>query len=135
MATTTDTAARMTQSDLRAIVTHLGAMDRPSATPQEREAQEGVADRLREEGCEVALETEPAHGTYWVPLGVLAAIAGLAALRAPRPVALAGGPVGAAGIADDISGGRQWFRRRFLPMRETTNVVAQAGDPEASRTV
>ena len=135
MAATTDTATRLTQSDLRAIVTHLGAMDRPSATPQEREAQEWVAARLREEGCEVALETEPAHGTYWVPLGVLAGIAGLASLRAPRLVALVAGLFGAAGIADDISGGRQWFRRRFLPMRETTNVVAQAGDRDASQTV
>jgi hypothetical protein len=135
MATTTDTAPRLGPPELEAIVQHLAAMDRPSATPQEREAQEWVAARLREEGCDVALETEPAHGTYWVPLGVLAAIAGVASLKAPRPVALAAGLFAAAGIADDISGGRQWFRRRFLPMRETTNVVGQTGDPAATRTV
>ena len=135
MASTTDTTPRLTPSDLEDAVRHLAAMDRPSASPGERAAQEWVADRLREEGCDVALETEPAHGTYWVPLGVLAAIAGIASLKAPRPVALAAGVFAAAGIADDISGGRLWFRRRFLPMGETTNVVAQAGDPSGTRTV
>jgi hypothetical protein len=45
------------------------------------------------------------------------------------------GALAAAGIADDISGGRQWFRRRFLPSRTTWNVVAEAGDPGGERTV
>ena len=38
-------------------------------------------------------------------------------------------------MADDISGGRLWFRRRFLPRRKTTNVVAELGPPDAERTL
>ena len=34
-----------------------------------------------------------------------------------------------------MSGGRLWFRRRALPHRPTYNVVAEAGDPHAERTV
>jgi acetylornithine deacetylase/succinyl-diaminopimelate desuccinylase-like protein len=38
-------------------------------------------------------------------------------------------------VWDDVSGGRLWFRRRALPQRPTHNVVAELGDPNASRTV
>jgi hypothetical protein len=36
----------------------------------------------------------------------------------------------AAAVIDDISGGKQWFRRRFLPKRDTTNVIAEFGEGE-----
>jgi hypothetical protein len=45
------------------------------------------------------------------------------------------GAVAAHGIADDVGGGRLWFRRRFLPHRPTHNVVAETGDRDAVRTV
>ncbi|HEV2770903.1 MAG TPA: M28 family peptidase, partial [Solirubrobacteraceae bacterium] len=51
---------------------------------------------------------------------------------------VAGGALAAAGaavIVDDITGGRQWFRRRILPSRPTHNVVAQAGDQRARPTL
>ena len=41
----------------------------------------------------------------------------------------------AAAVYDDVSGGRLWFRRRALPHRPTYNVVAEAGDPRAERTI
>jgi hypothetical protein len=50
-------------------------------------------------------------------------------------VRLLGGGLAAAGIADDVSGGRLWFRRAALPRHPTWNVVAEAGDPDADRTV
>jgi Peptidase family M28 len=34
-----------------------------------------------------------------------------------------------------VGGGRLWFRRRTLPHRQAWNVVAEAGDPDAERTV
>ena len=40
----------------------------------------------------------------------------------------------AAAIADDVSGGRHWFRR-VLPHRTTHNVVAELGDPAALETI
>ena len=117
-------------------VRHLEAIDRPSASDGERVAAEWIAARLREEGVrEARVEEEPAHGTYWWPLGVLAALAGLAGLSGRRWLRTAAGAFAAAGIADDISGGRLWFRRRFLPQRSTWNMVAEAGDPDGERTV
>jgi hypothetical protein len=37
-------------------------------------------------------------------------------------------------VADDLGGGSRWFRRR-LPQRDTTNVVAEFGDPDAAHTL
>jgi hypothetical protein len=124
-----------TSPDLEASIRHLAAIDRPSASPGEREAAISIAQWFREHGCDVRLETERAHGTYWWPLGLLSALAGAASLTGRRRVALAAGALAAAAIADDISGGAQWFRRRFLPLRPTYNVVALTGDPDAERTV
>ncbi len=124
---------------LEEAVRHLAGIERPSASPGEREAAEWIAARLRELGCTARVEEERAHGTYWWPLGLGAAAGAAGGLLARRggPLArLAGGALAAAGaaaIADDITGGRQWFRRRALPLRPTHNVVATAGDPSAPR--
>lgn len=75
------------------------------------------------------------HGGYWWPLGLMAGAAGLAGLRRGRGVALAVGAAAAAGIFDDISGGRLAFRRAVLPHHDTHNVVATLGDPDADQTV
>lgn len=126
---------------LREAIAHLAAIDRPSASPGEREAAQWIAARLGEFGCSARVEEERAHGGYWFPLGVPAALAGaagFAALRGlPRGRALAAG-VGAftaAAVWDDVSGGSLWFRRRFLPSKPTWNVVAETGDLEADRTL
>jgi hypothetical protein len=117
------------------VVRELAAIDRPSASEGERVAAERIAGELRAAGCRnVRLEEERAHGGYWWPLGLLNAAAALAALRGRRVAALVGG-LAAAGVYDDVSGGRLWFRRRALPHRATCNVVAEAGDPEGRRTV
>ena len=78
------------------------------------------------------MEQERAHGTYWWPMGLLCALAAGAGLTGRRAPALTAGAFAAAAIADDITGGRQWFRRRLLPSRPTWNVVAEAGDRDAS---
>jgi len=85
-------------------------------------------------GCQARIEEERAHGTYWWPMGLLCALAGAAALTGRRARALGAGAFAAAAIADDITGGRQWFRRLMLPSRPTWNVVAVAGDADAQRT-
>ena len=115
---------------------HLSSFEHGSASPGERRAAEWIAARLEQEGArEVRIEEERAHGTYWWPLGLLALGGGLAALSRRRSVRLLGGAAAAAGIADDVSGGRLWFRRAVLPQRPTWNVVAESGDPDADRTV
>ena len=124
---------------LRATVEHLAAIDRPSASDGERRAAEWIRARLAALGADARVEEETAHGTYWVPLGLMTAAAGaagLAAARTPRGRALAAltGAAAAAGIADDVSAGPHLFRRA-LRRRTTCNVVAEAGDRGAARTL
>lgn len=120
---------------LERTVRHLGAMHRPSASDGEREAAFWLADALRAEGADVRVERERAHGGYWWPLGLMTGIAAAAGLRGGRAAALVAGAAAAAGVADDVSGGRMWFRRAFLPHRDTHNVIATVGDPDAEHTV
>jgi Peptidase family M28 len=117
------------------VVRELASYSRPSASEGERRAAQWVAGELREAGCRsVRVEEERAHGGYWWPLGVLNALALLASRRGRLAAAL-GGAFAAAAVWDDVGGGRLWFRRRALPHRPTWNVVAEAGDPDAERTV
>ena len=133
MAVTADAAAL--RAELEDVVRHLASFERPSASDGERRAAEWIALRLAEHGCEARVEQERAHGTYWWPMGLLCGLAGTAALTGRRIPALAAGAFATAAIADDITGGRQWFRRRLLPSRPTWNVVAEGGDRDAERTV
>ncbi len=129
------------RAHLRRAIVHLAAIDRPSASPGEREAAEWIAAQLAEFGCAVRVEQERAHGGYWFPLGVPNALAGAAGLlarrggRRNRALAAAVGAFAAAAIWDDVGGGRLWFRRCFLPSRPTWNVVAETGDASAERTL
>jgi hypothetical protein len=117
------------------VVRELASYERPSASDGERRAAEWLAGELRAAGCrEVRVEQEQAHGGYWWPLGLLNVAALAAATLGRRAAALVGG-LAAAAVYDDVSGGRLWFRRRTLPHRPTYNVVAEAGDPRAERTV
>ena len=125
---------------LRSTVEQLSAIERPSASDGERRAAEWIRERLEGSCADARIEEERAHGTYWVPLGLMTGAAGLAGLaaarggRAARALAAAIGAATAAGVADDVSGGPHLFRR-LLPQRTTYNVVAQAGDPDAERTI
>jgi hypothetical protein len=125
----------MTRAIIERVVRELAVLDRPSASDGERRAAEWLARELGEAGCEARIEEERAHGGYWWPLGLLNAAAVLAAAARRRlPSALVGG-LAAAAVWDDVSGGRLWFRRRTLPHRSTWNVIAEAGDPDARRTL
>jgi hypothetical protein len=121
---------------LERVVRELASYERPSASDGERRAAEWLAGELRAAGCrEVRVEEERAHGGYWWPLGLLNAGSALAALAGGRLASALTGGAAAAAVHDDVSGGRLWFRRRTLPHRPTWNVVAEAGDPDADRTV
>src|SRR5918994_6815618 len=125
---------------LRATVEHLSSIERPSASDGEKRAAEWIRERLEGSIADARIEVERAHGTYWVPLGLMTAAAGIAGLaasrggRLARALALATGGAAPAGVADDVSGGPHLFRR-LLPHRPTYNVVAEAGDRGAERTI
>jgi len=108
--------ALLTEDELRQRVERLAAIERESGSDGELEAAKVIADELGGR-----LEPERVHGTYWWPVGILMALAGLTRSR------LVGLFAGIA-VIDDITGGRQWFRRTFLPKRETANVVAEFGE-------
>jgi hypothetical protein len=125
------------QKWLRERLEELEQIDRPSASEGERRAAEWLVGRFAELGAEARIEAEPAHGTYWWPLGLgaaLGALGSLAALRGKRLLGAALGALGAAGIADDFPPGQRRLRW-VLPKRTTYNVVCELGDPAAERTV
>jgi Peptidase family M28 len=137
------------QEWLRERLEELEKIDRPSASEGERRAAEWLVERFDEVGAQARVEAEPAHGTYWWPLGIGAALGALGALLAlgddkghgtqrerirRRLLGTALGALGAAGIADDFPPGQRRLRR-LLPRRTTYNVLCELGDPEAERTV
>jgi len=69
---------------LRERLEELERIQRPSASEGERRAAEWLVARFAELGAEGRIEAEPAHGTYWWPLGIGAALMqqALAAARA-----------------------------------------------------
>jgi hypothetical protein len=130
------------RSGWRQLIYELAAFERPSASDGEKRAAELIAARLRELGCDAGVEQERAHGGYWWPIALanlIAAGGGLLALRGRSLLARAAGAVAAgtsaAALWDDLGHGSRWFRRRLLPHRPTWNVVAEAGDRTAERTL
>jgi len=122
---------------LRAWLEELERIERPSASEGERRAAEWLVERFGELGAEARIEAEPAHGTYWWPLGIgaaLGALGGIAALRGRRLLGGALAGTATAGMASDFPPGKRLLRRA-LPRRTTYNVVCELGDPEAERTV
>ncbi|HEY6731392.1 MAG TPA: M28 family peptidase [Solirubrobacterales bacterium] len=122
---------------LRERLEELEQIERPSASEGERRAAEWIVAQLGELGADARIEAEPAHGTYWWPLGIGAALGALGAFASLRGRRLLGallGLIGAAGIADDFPPGKRRLRR-VLPKRTTYNVVCELGDREAERTI
>jgi hypothetical protein len=125
------------KDQLRSWLEELERIERPSASEGERRAAEWLVGRFGELGTEARIEAEPAHGTYWWPLGIGAALGALGGILGLRGRRLLGGAIAAAaaaGMASDFPPGKR-VMRRFLPRRTTYNVVCELGPDEAERTV
>jgi Peptidase family M28 len=122
---------------LREQLEELERIERPSASEGERRAAEWLVERFALLGAGARIEAEPAHGTYWWPLGIgaaLGALGGIAALRGRRLLGGALATAAAAGMASDYPPGKRLLRRA-LPQRTTYNVVCELGATDAARTV
>jgi hypothetical protein len=137
------TAIAPDEGTWRQAIHELASFKRPSASEGERRAAAWIAARLRAQGCDAVIEREQAHGGYWWPIGLANLLAlGGALLLARRHggkarrlgAALASGTAAVA-LWDDLGHGRRWFRRALLPKRATWNVIGEAGDRKAARTV
>ncbi len=135
----TTSAARTSEATLRDVIETLAPIERSAGSEGERHAAHWIADRLTAAGAPARVEEAKFRGDFAGVVGALAAAgaaAGIAAAtrRGRRIGALAGAAV-AGLIADDISNGARPFRKLVRPERTTWNVVAEAGDPEAERTI
>ena len=122
---------------LRERLEELERIERPSASDGERRAAEWLVAQLAELGAKARIEAEDAHGTYWWPLGLGAAlgvVGGVVALRTRRLLGALFGLLGTAGMADDFPP-RQRRLRRLLPRRTTYSVHCELGDRAAERTI
>lgn len=122
---------------LRERLEELEQIERPSASDGERRAAEWLVRQFAEFGAEARIEAESAHGTYWWPQGIGAALGLTGAaltLRSRRFLGALFGLLGAAGIADDFPP-QQRRLRRLLPRRTTYNVACELGDPQAQKTI
>lgn len=122
---------------LRSWLEELERIDRPSASEGERRAAEWLVERFGELGAEARIEAEPAHGTYWWPLGIGAALGALGGILGLRGRRLFGGALAgaaAAGMVSDFPPGKRWLRR-LLPRRTTYNVLCELGPADAERAV
>jgi acetylornithine deacetylase/succinyl-diaminopimelate desuccinylase-like protein len=127
----------------RQAIHELATFKRPSASAGELRAAERIAALLRAHGCDAVVEREQAHGGYWWPIALANLLSlGGALLQAPRHgskarrlFAALASAIAAAALWDDLGHGRRWFRRALLPRRATWNVIGEAGDRHAPRTV
>jgi hypothetical protein len=130
-------AMSVDKDTLRSWLEELEQIERPSASEGERRAAEWLVGRFGELGAEARIEAEPAHGTYWWPLGIGAALGALGGMLGLRGRRLLGGALAgaaAAGMASDFPPGKRLLRR-LLPRRTTYNVVCELGPPDAERNV
>jgi hypothetical protein len=135
----TETAARTSEKTLREVIEALAPIERKAGSEGERQAAEWIAERLTAAGAPARVETAAFRGDFAgvnASLAALGAASGvLASTSAGRRIGALGGALAAALMADDISNGLRPYRKLVRPERETWNVVAEAGDPDAERTL
>jgi Zn-dependent M28 family amino/carboxypeptidase len=127
------------QAVLHEVVETLAELDRTPCSAGERAAAEWLATRLRAvEGVRVTLEDEPSWGTFpptATGLGLLGVLGALLVLRGHRGAGALVVALGIAGIVDEAHNGPRLVRRLVRRRRGTVNVVAEAGDRHAERTL
>jgi hypothetical protein len=123
---------------LREVVETLAPLRRNPGSEGEREAAEWIAARLRAAGARARIEEEEVSSTFYLPIALmsgLAAAGGVASLLGARRVGALAGAAATAGLWEDLTGGSRRPFRRVFPRATVRNVVAEAGDLDAERTL
>jgi Peptidase family M28 len=124
---------------LREVVETLAPLDRTPCSPGERIAAEWLHARMNAvEGVQAQLEDEPSWGTFpptSTGLGLAGILAALLGLRGRRALAGLLAAATFAGIVDEAGNGPRIVRRLVRRRRQTANVIARAGDPDADATL
>jgi Peptidase family M28 len=123
---------------LREVVETLSPLRRNPGSEGEHQAAEWIAERLNAAGANARIEAEEVSSTFYLPIGLmsgLAAAGGVASLLGARRLGAIAGAAAAAGLWEDLTGGGARPFRRVLPRATIHNVVAEAGDHNADRTL
>jgi hypothetical protein len=138
--TSTDILPAALEATLREVIETLAPLDRRAGSPGEEEAARWIAERLQRAGARDSRIEEEQFLDGYAPLmrglSGAAALTGIAALnrRLRKPAAAAAAAITAA-IADDVSNGPRVARHAVEQPKQTWNVVAEAGDSNAERTL
>lgn len=114
-------------------IREVASIERPSASAGEREAAEWFVAQLPGSALHARIESERAHGTH-LPFVLPSAVALAAGFARSRFVAALMAGCATATICDEL-GGHLRLVRRAAACRQTSNVVAELGDPHAARTL
>lgn len=139
LAAFTPDAARTPETTLREVIEALAPLVRAAGSEDERKAAHWIADRLTAAGAPAEVETARFRGD-WASL--IASLAGAAAVggaigstRKGRGLGAAIAGAATALLADDASNGLRPARKALREEQDTWNVIAEAGDRDAERTL
>lgn len=129
----------MRSATFREVIEDLADLERGAGSPGEEVAAHRLHARFEAAGCAATVDEEEYYDGYarlHAMLSAAGVLAGLAALSGrARPVAAVAGAGAAAAIADDCANWSRFARQRLSQRRKTWNVVAEAGDRSADRTL
>ena len=140
LAAFTPDAARTPEATLREVIEKLAPLERAAGSEEERQAAHWIADRLTAAGAPAEVETAKFRGDWAALIASLAgaaAVGGAIGAVSRRGRGLGGALAGAAAalMADDASNGFRPYRKAMRREQDTWNVIAEAGDRDAHRTL
>ena len=127
------------ETKLRDLVEPLAKLVRRAGSPDERRAAHLIAEAFERVGTRARVEDVPFRDGYaalLMPLALAGVVVGLRSSRGRRrPASALLAAAAAAALVDDVENGKRPWRRIVTRPKTTWNVVAQAGDASADRTL
>ena len=128
-----------TETTLRTVVEPLAGLVRRAGSRDEEQAARLVVDAFARVGTAARIDEVAFRDGYASLLMPLAAVGLVVGLRSAggrrRPLGALAAAAATAALVDDVENGRRVWRSAVRDPQPTWNVVAQAGDGEADRTL